>query len=241
MDVSAKAMMKSATTSFKFMRIRALNGFGSRPLHRNDSTGTHSSGSNSFGKAKIGWKYGAVWERMAVAVKYSEKETNNTYINTIRASHDPAMELKTVEEELKGTIGKALGRQGHKIMHAKQLMEKELQRYNDLMKTYSSTQNYKIHPDVVNSAHNYNEFRKQALHARWELTVQRQAAGFIVNNHNYVTEQYPIAAALPVHDLNNEESVTSSATNEKSTVVEKDRKVKFTDQLQWWERVGRWR
>ena len=179
---------------------------------------------------------------MAVAVKYSEKETN-TYLNTIRATHDPAMELKTVEDELKGTIGKALGRQGHKILHAKKLMDNELERYNMLVKSHSTTGNSKIHPDIINSAVNYNEYRRLALQARWELTVQRQAAGFIVNNHNYVTEQYPIAAALPVPDKN---SASANTVNEKSTTdspasVDKDRKVKFTDQLQWWERVGRWR
>jgi hypothetical protein len=234
----AKTTMKNVYI-FKFIRIRTFEYIGTRLLQRNESTCTNSgNSSNNFGKTKIGGKSGAVWERMAVAVKYSEKESNNTYLSTIRATHDPAMELKTVEEELKGTIGKALGRQGHKILHAKQLMEKELQRYNDLMKSHSSTENSKIHPDIINSALNYNEYRKQALQARWELTVQRQAAGFIVNNHNYVTEQYPIAAALPVvHDLNNE---SGSTINEKSA-VEKDRKVKFTDQLQWWERVGRWR
>ena len=225
------------------MPIRTFEYCGTRILQRSESTSTNSGGNNILGKAKIGGKSGAVWERMAVAVKYSEKKSNNTYLSTIRATHDPAMELKTVEEELKGTIGKALGRQGHKILHAKQLMEKELERYNELMKSYSSTENSKFHPDIIKSAKKYNEYRKHALQARWELTVQRQAAGFIVNNHNYVTEQYPIAAALPVHDLSSE---SGSTMNEKSTAqtsssVEKDRKVKFTDQLQWWERVGRWR
>jgi hypothetical protein len=182
---------------------------------------------------------------MAVAVKYSEKESNNTYLNTIRATHDPTLELKTVEDELKGTIGKALGRQGHKILHAKQLMERELERYNSLVVTHSSTSNANFHPDVINSAQNYNEYRKQALQARWELTVQRQAAGFIVNNHNYVTEQYPIDAALPIPTKNKDEagSATNCMTsaNMTSSSAEKDKKIKFTDQLQWWERVGRWR
>jgi hypothetical protein len=153
-------------------------------------------------------------------------------------------DIKSVEAELKGTIGKTLGRQGYKIVYAKQLMEKELQRYNDLVKSHASTDNSKIHPDIIKSAQNYNEYRRQALQARWELIVQRHAAGFVVNNHDYVTEQYPIAAALSIHDLN---SGSDSTTNENNTAfttssVEKDRKVKFTDQLQWWwERIVRWR
>ena len=218
---------------------------GTRLLHRCHSTSTNSNGSNTFGKTKIGGKAGAVWERMAVAIKYSKKETDNTYLEAIRTTHDPTLELKTVEDELKGTIGKALGRQGHKIIHAKQLMEKELQRYNALMESHASTKNAKVQPDVISSAHNYNEYRKQALQARWELTVQRQAAGFIVNNHNYVTEQYPIAAALPVHTENDQANNTMNSTSttlaSSSSSTEEDKKPKFTDQLQWWERVGRWR
>ena len=212
-------------------------------LRRSQSTCTNSNGStgNTFGKTKNGGKSDAVWERMAIAVKYSEKESNSNYMNTIRATHDPALELKTVEDELKGTIGKALGRQGYKIMHAKQLMEKELQRYNSLMGSRSNNSNF--HSDILNSARNYNEYRKQALQARWELIVQRQAAGFIVNNHNYVTEQYPIPEALPSHAENDETGNTMNDTSTKlaSSSMEKDKKIKFTDQLQWWERVGRWR
>ena len=245
MGYLAKAITKNAVSD-KFFHRRSIDYFATRYeyLLRHQSTSATSNGSNTFGKTKIGGKSDAVWERMAVAVKYSEKETNNTYLNTIRATHDPALELKTVEDELKGTIGKALGRQGHKILHVKQLMEKELERYNTLIKSHSSTdKNSKLHPDIINSANNYNEYRKQALQARWELTVQRQAAGFIVNNHNYVTEQYPIAEALPVRTEHDESgnSKNTAGTNLASSATEKDPKVKFTDQLQWWERVGRWR
>ena len=98
------------------------------------------------------------------------------------------------------------------------------------------------HADIINAARNYNEYRKQALQARWELTVQRQAAGFIVNNHNYVTEQYPIATALPVPTENDTRENAMNNNNSNVTGANGDQKVKtFTDQLQWWERVGRWR
>jgi hypothetical protein len=248
MVFSVKTITRNALSA-KFDRMHSLEYFGTRLLVlvcRSQSTCSTSSGgsSNTFGQTKSGGKSSAVWERMAVAVKYSEKETNNTYINTIRATHDPALELKTVEEELKGTIGKALGRQGHKILHAKQLMEKELQRYNALMESHLSQENSKHKADILTSARNYNEYRKLALQARWELTVQRQAAGFIVNNHNYVTEQYPIAAALPVHSENDVaagNTMDSTSTEGASSSQGKEQKAKFTDQLQWWERVGRWR
>lgn len=172
---------------------------------------------------------GAVWERMAVAVKLTDQETSS-YIETIRATHDPALHIKTVEEELKGTIGKALGRQGEKVLRSMRLMEQELQNYESLVKRYSPD---KQHPEIIQSANTYNEYRKQALQARWELTVHRQAIGFIVNNHNYVTQHYPIGPALPILDESQAKKEESSPPPRNSSLLK--------DQLPWWERVGRWR
>ena len=171
---------------------------------------------------------GAVWERMAVAVKLVEQDTS-PYIETIRAKHDPALHIKTVEDELKSTIGKALGRQGEKLLRAMRLMEQEFKNHNSLLARHSSdSQN----PEVIESARTCNEYRSQALEARWELTVHRQAIGFIVNNHNYVTEQYPIGPALPVPDK-------SPPPNEKASSHRNS--TLLNDQFSWWERVGRWR
>jgi hypothetical protein len=103
----------------------------------------------------------AVWERMAVAVKLVDQDTSS-YIETIRATHDPALHIKTVEEELKGTIGKALGRQGEKVLHAMRLMEQELKNYESLLKRYSADHR---HLEITQSANTYNEYRKQALQA----------------------------------------------------------------------------
>jgi hypothetical protein len=196
-----------------------------------------------LGTPKVRGSNAAVWERMAVAVKYTEKDTSMTYLDTIRATHDPSLHLKTIEDELKGTIGKALGRQGWKIVFAIQQMEKELQVYNDLLAANSSNTNANFQEEIMKSAQKYNEYRKQALQARWELTVQRQAAGFIVNNHNFVTEQYPIKAALNMSDENDKENVSGERKSTQMPLPssENESKVKFTDQLQWWERVGRWR
>ena len=135
-----------------------------------------------------------IWERLV------EEE--------VRATHVPKRDVKNLEEEFRGTIGKSLGRQGHKILNAKQLMAKEIERYNTLLASLSSTDHTTLHKDIVSSARRYNSYRKQALQARWELIVQRQAAGFVVNNHNYMMEQYPIPPALPVPDESNDDTVS---------------------------------
>ena len=138
------------------------------------------------------------------------------------------MHLKTIEDELKGTIGKALGKQGDKILNSLRRMSDEFQKYETLLETHETID----HPDVQASAIRYNEIRKQAIQARWELMVHRQAAGFIVNNHQYVMEHYPISEALPLSA--NEEANKPSSSKEKP-------KKKFGDQLDWWQRIGRWR
>lgn len=50
------------------------------------------------------------WQRAAVRVKNTEIEKNNPYLELIRDTHDPSLHLKTIEEELQGSIGKALGK-----------------------------------------------------------------------------------------------------------------------------------
>jgi hypothetical protein len=220
----AKTTMKNVN-SFKSTIIYTPAKIGARLRHRNESTSTNSAGTNTNSAGTNTNSAGTSNLRWELTVK---REAKGFMVNNIT-------DMKSVEAELKGTIGKTLGRQGHKIVYAKQLMEKELQRYNDLIKLHSSAENAKFHPDIINASHNYHEYRRQALQAPWELIVQRQAAGFVVNNHDYVSEQYPIAAALPVHDLNNESSSMDEKSIEfTSSSVENDRKVKFTDQLRWW-------
>ena len=151
------------------------------------------------------------------------------------------MHIKSVEDELKGTIGKALGKQGDKILRAIQNMEAELQRYHELCALHklSHAHNDCHRPDIVASAVKYNQHRQAALTARCELTVHRQAAGFIVNNHKYVTDQYPIAEALPVVPTTDTDTQKEQQQQTEATTGEPTKK--FTGQLDWWERVGRWR
>ena len=132
------------------------------------------------------------WERSAVLVKNTD--ISNPYLEAIRDTHDPTMHLKTIEDELKGTIGKALGKQGDKIFNAVARMNEEFKVYEELLEQYETTD----HPSVEESARRYNSIRKEAVQYRWELMVHRKAAGFIVNNHRYVMEHYPISEALPV-------------------------------------------
>lgn len=170
----------------------------------------------------------ATWERAARRVKNTDSEKNNFYLDAIRETHDPSMHLKTIEDELKGTIGKALGKQGQKIHYFVKLMQDEYLEYKDACAKNSPQER-------ARAAQKFNDYRKQALHARWELTVHRQAAGFIVNNHRYVIEHYPIADAL------NETADNTTSTGKHKEDKTTPKKKQFGDQLDWWQKIGRWR
>ena len=158
---------------------------------------------------------------------------NNNYIEVIRETHDPSRHLKTIEDELIGTIGAALGRQGEKIKSAMQLMEREFQTYQQLV----SSQNPPSDPvKVRQSAQAFNAFRDQAVKARWELMVHRQAAGFLVNNHEYVMKHFPIPEALPITG-----QVQCSDKKSSSEPSYSSEKQQLSGQLDWWQRIGRWR
>lgn len=146
-------------------------------------------------------------------------------MDLIRETHDPSMHLKTIEDELKSTIGKALGKQGDKILDAVYYMNEAFQGYQDLLEKHKSVN----HPSVVEAAKQVNEHRAVAVKARWELMVHRQAVGFIVGNHQYVISKFPIMDALPVGE--------ADKCLQGSSKPEKD----FEGQLDWWQRSGRWR
>ncbi|GAX26206.1 hypothetical protein FisN_16Lh022 [Fistulifera solaris] len=176
------------------------------------------------------------WQRAAVRVKNTETEKNNSYLELIRDTHDPSLHLKTIEEELQGSIGKALGKQGQKILLYVQLMHQEYQRYETLLQQAVAGDDIQhIRNELSKAALAYNEHRKQAIQARWELMVHRQAAGFIVNNHQHVMEHYPIAEALPIDYDDKEKSPKSENTRKEKKIQQ------FGDQLDWWQRVGRWK
>ena len=166
------------------------------------------------------------WESGAKLVQNTTVE--NKYLEHIRDVHDPSQHLKTIEDELKGTIGKALGKQGQKILMYARLMDQERHKYDN------STNNSEKNEFAL--AH--NNYRKECLHARWELIVHRQAVGFTVGNHKYVMEKFPVLDALPVvHESDgNSEEGTPMPSNKNET-----KRKKFTDQYDWWARIGRWK
>eukprot|EP00522_Entomoneis_paludosa_P002300 CAMPEP_0172470972 /NCGR_PEP_ID=MMETSP1065-20121228/67575_1 /TAXON_ID=265537 /ORGANISM="Amphiprora paludosa, Strain CCMP125" /LENGTH=201 /DNA_ID=CAMNT_0013229053 /DNA_START=33 /DNA_END=635 /DNA_ORIENTATION=+ len=162
------------------------------------------------------------WERKALQVK--DTDVQNPYMDLIRDTHDPSMQLKTLEDELKGTIGKALGKQGEKILDAMRKMKDKYDAYEKVLTQHDCVQN---HPEVIACAHGYNEVQKEAVKARWELIVHRQAIGMIVNNHKFVMDQYPISDPIPIPKSKDESDGESS--EEKVPVPKK----KFGDQLDW--------
>ena len=150
----------------------------------------------------------------------------------MRDVHDPSQHIKTLEDELRGTMGKALGKQGDKILRALRNMKEQLDIYHDLLEEHDLNSK-----PVLERAQQYNFYREQAKTARWELIVHRQAIGFIVNNHKFVSDKYPIGPALP----ESEEDVEKLESSEEDETETNPKPAILKDQLDWWQRVGRWR
>lgn len=118
-------------------------------------------------------------------------KVDNQYLEHIREVHDPSLQLKTLEDELKRTIGGALGKQGEKIVSSIRKMKKTKEKYYQLVEKHGFASR-----DVLESAKLYNAYRKDSIQARWELIVHRQAVGFTVGNHKCVMETFPIGGPL---------------------------------------------
>lgn len=171
------------------------------------------------------------WERSATLVKNTDKSSN--YLDHIRQTHDPALHVKTLEEEIRGTMGAALGKQSKKILSSLRLMEQEREEYDELVNGDDGKKTYALNSSlVIDCAKRHNEYRQEAVTARWELLVHRQAVGFLVDNHKIVHEHFPIGEKLPVHDgievIVEKKEVDQQQTNHRG-------------QLDWWQTVGRWR
>jgi ribosome-binding ATPase YchF (GTP1/OBG family) len=166
-------------------------------------------------------------------------DRTNQYLEHIRETHDPQLHLKTLEEELRGTMGKALGKQGEKILYNIQCMREERERYVELLETAGCTENKELLREI---AMRHNHYRQKAKHARWELMVHRQAVGFIVNNHNFVVEKFPIGDPLPVENEDHEKDASSQEKTKQATNGKQQQQQQhFGDQLDWWQRIGRWK
>ena len=176
------------------------------------------------------------WERGAKLVKNTDK--SNEYLDTIRQTTDPGLHLKTIEDELRGTMGKALGKQGEKILRFVRSMAQERLRYDELLEKGATEINPK---DLKKTAERYNELRKEAMKARWELLVHRQAVGFIVDNHNTVARHFPIGGPLPLSMDEDESGDDEKSEKDGRNGKVEAKKEKFGTQTDWWQRIGRWR
>ena len=102
-----------------------------------------------------------------------------------------------------------------------------------------------IKTEVICVIKAYNKHRKDAEKARWELTVHRQAVGFIVNNHRFVQEKFPMPPNLTLPFDIDMSLCTSDNMNDLSSKKQNGGKEgvvrNFGNQLDWWETIGRWR
>jgi hypothetical protein len=138
------------------------------------------------------------------------------------------------------------------------LMEKELEKYHAVLQKQQQQQtaNGTTGADTTavlleEIAAKYNELREHALKSRWELTVHRQAAGFIVNNYQDVDKYHPIGAKLTVDKSavrvdGGGDGASASASSfgtdgSAAEAAKKPAEKKFGDQLDWWQEIGRWR
>ena len=175
------------------------------------------------------------WQSGAKLVKNTQVE--NKYLDHIREVHDPSQHIKTIEDELKGTIGKALGKQGQKVLMYLRAMEQQRKEFDELIEDDDSgdASTAAAARKLQTIVEKHNQYREDCLKARWELIVHRQAVGFIVGNHKYVTEKFPIGEPLPNQlEQGDDDEASPPPDNEKSSK-------KFGDQLDWWQTIGRWR
>jgi hypothetical protein len=147
---------------------------------------------------------------------------------------DPGLQIKTIEDELCGAIGRALGRQGEKVQSAVRDMTEARTRYLECLEA-------RAYEGALESAHRHNDARKRAIEARWELLVHRQAVGFTVDNHSVVHTTFPIGEALPVNMDEMTAVISKGDSKIVDTLPEQSPKKVWGDQLSWWQRVGRWK
>jgi hypothetical protein len=119
---------------------------------------------------------------------------------------------------------------------------------NSTNTTGTDQPNHVLWDELHKSVERYNALRQLALTARWELMVQRQAAGLVVNNHAHVTRHYPIPAALPLPSSSSSENFLDDApppllAAAAAAAAEPPPEAPLPAQkaLDWWQRVGRWK
>lgn len=166
-------------------------------------------------------------------------DVTNPYLDQVRSEvADPALQLKSIEDELCGAIGKALGKQGEKILFAIREMKVEHTQYLEHLQAQASEK-------ALQCATRHNDARTRAIKARWELLVHRQAVGFTVDNHSVIHSTFPITEPLPVDKEEIATMIPAEGEDEPRPEVERSaeqpKKKVWGDQLDWWQSVGRWK
>ena len=144
-------------------------------------------------------------------------DVTNPYLEAF----DPALHIKTLEEELAGSIGQALGKQGRKVLMWMKVMEQEKQNYENLIAKRAGLK------EIQKIVLTHNDAREKAITPRLELTVHRQAAGFRIKNHKFVHDMFRIDDKLSMEDK------IENINGGKNRIHEKERKQKkkkFGDQ-----------
>jgi ribosome-binding ATPase YchF (GTP1/OBG family) len=89
-----------------------------------------------------------------------DTDVTNPYLDRVRSEVvDPALQIKTIEDELCAAIGKALGRQGEKVQIAIREMNEARARYLERIHAQDDEEALKL-------AHHHNDARKRAIKAR---------------------------------------------------------------------------
>ncbi|GMI26860.1 hypothetical protein TrRE_jg12176, partial [Triparma retinervis] len=108
-----------------------------------------------------------------------QEPTASAYMDAMRTITDPESHVKSIEEELQETVAAALGKSGAKVANAIQECEHLRSEILEVGATEEKLENYE-------------SLRKKAYHYRWELTIHRQACGFVSGNYKLIEDLYKI-------------------------------------------------
>jgi hypothetical protein len=189
-------------------RVLKRESFISPPLTRASSSS--SSSATPWGRTARQIKDSAILNSSPAlpAERTNGGSHSDPYLQRVQSTlvTDPVLHpVRSIEQEIQEIIGQALGKQGQKVTFALSRLQNCFQQYESCLMRYNKEKELRSPGDTARSElkqaiQTYNAQRQKAIQVRWELLVHRQAAGFIVKNHEYVTKFYPIPPALPSID-----------------------------------------
>ena len=129
-----------------------------------------------------------------------------------------------MEEELHGAVAESLGRSADKVKIAMEDCKRWAEEARRLEAEGLG--------GVEEVLGRYNEARGRMERRRWELIVQRQACGFVIDNYEAIYKLFPIPDKMEVGEVRGEvRRVEGKEGKEK----------KAMGQLSWWQSIGRWK